>query len=164
MTRTTLGGLNGLYEDGYWQGYFHLRAQVRNFLVLWSTTHWHGKITYMEIQILRDWSQVWQRELVSSRNSGNTSLHTGSLRLPLDCSPVKFATVLTCGEVFGTARQPNQRVNFKLSLARGSFFYQSSRIWTALPESTRQCQNLYGFKKECKKWVSLNIKINPLFC
>ena len=58
-------------------------------------------------------------------------------------------------------RQPNQRVNFKLSLARGSFFYQSSRIWTALPESTRQCQNLYGFKKECKKWVSLNIKINP---
>ena len=58
-------------------------------------------------------------------------------------------------------RHDHLQVNFQLSLARGSFFYQSSKIWAALPEATRLSPNLYGFKKECKKWISQNIRVKP---
>ena len=59
-------------------------------------------------------------------------------------------------------RQGNQkRVNFNLSLARGSFFYQGSRIWAALPWNIRSVQNTKIFKRKCRKWIIRNININP---
>ena len=72
--------------------------------------------------------------------------------------------------LFGTAEERNQagdnyrnqpKVYFKLALARGSFFYQGSKMWAALPQNIKNIQNLNGFKKECKKWITSNIKINP---
>ena len=58
------------------------------------------------------------------------------------------------------ARHGSQnRVEFKLSLARGSFFYQGSQIWAAIPNQIKMSRNLCGFKKEVKQWISLSIKM-----
>ena len=72
--------------------------------------------------------------------------------------------------LFGSSEEENppesrsrnhRRVDFKLSLARGSFFYQGSRLWAAIPQNLKNIQNQQVFKKECKKWISRNIKVNP---
>ena len=59
--------------------------------------------------------------------------------------------------LFGTA----QRIEFNLSQARSNFFYQSSRLWTALPEDIKASRDKCAFKKSCKKWVRSNILIKP---
>ena len=51
-----------------------------------------------------------------------------------------------------------KRVEFKLSLARGSFFYQGSRIWSNLPLYIRNSSNLRKFKSNCKKWIQTNVR------
>ena len=58
-----------------------------------------------------------------------------------------------------TARDPRLEVN--LSLGRGGFFYQGSRIWTALPQHIKDARNVETFKKNCKKWVQANILVKP---
>ena len=55
----------------------------------------------------------------------------------------------------------NQRLEYKLCLGRGGFFYQGSRIWLALPESVRNARSVDIFKKQCKKWIQANIKTKP---
>ena len=55
---------------------------------------------------------------------------------------------------------PN-RINFRLSMARSSFFYQSSRLWTALPVSIKSSNSKATFKKNCIAWVKGNIQIKP---
>ena len=52
-----------------------------------------------------------------------------------------------------------KRIDFDLSLARGSFFYQGSRMWTLLPPNIRNSPNLRKFKSNCKKWIQNNVKI-----
>ena len=51
------------------------------------------------------------------------------------------------------------RIEFKLSLSRSSFFYQSSRLWSALPDTVKSAANKSIFKKQCKAWVKANIVI-----
>ena len=53
------------------------------------------------------------------------------------------------------------RVEFKLSLARSNFFYQSSRLWSALPDHVKSANNKSTFKNRCKSWVKANIMIKP---
>ena len=47
------------------------------------------------------------------------------------------------------------RVEFKLSLARTHFFYQSSRLWSALPDHVKSANNKSTFKKRCRSWVKV---------
>ena len=53
------------------------------------------------------------------------------------------------------------RVEFNLSLARTHFFYQASRLWTALPNQIKISRNKATFKKRCKSWVQANIMMKP---
>ena len=55
---------------------------------------------------------------------------------------------------------PN-RINFRLSMARSSFFYQSSRLWTALPVSIKSSKSKATFKKNWIAWIKENIQIKP---
>ena len=55
----------------------------------------------------------------------------------------------------------NTRIEFKGSLGRSSFFYQSSKLWTALPASIKAATTLQVFKTRCKNWVKQNITIRP---
>ena len=54
-----------------------------------------------------------------------------------------------------------RRVDFDLSLARGSFFYQGNRLWQALPEWIRNENNEAAFRGNCRQWVLDNMKIKP---
>ena len=60
------------------------------------------------------------------------------------------------------ASLPAKRTEFRLSLARTSFFYQSSRLWTALPQQIKQAANKHQFKKKSKTWVKENIPVKPI--
>ena len=53
------------------------------------------------------------------------------------------------------------RVEFKLSLARASFFYQGARIWAALPGTMKTAPKVGNFKKLCKQWIKSNIHVKP---
>ena len=53
------------------------------------------------------------------------------------------------------------RVEYKLSLARTHFFYQASRLWTALPEHIKSSRNKATFKKRSKNWVKATIMMKP---
>ena len=53
------------------------------------------------------------------------------------------------------------RVDFKLSLCRTHFFYQSSRLWSSLPIDVRSSRNKSIFKKKCKAWVKAMIMPKP---
>ena len=54
-----------------------------------------------------------------------------------------------------------KRTDFELSLARTSFFYQSSRLWAALPQQVKNSRNKFEFKRRCKTWVKMNIAVKP---
>ena len=53
------------------------------------------------------------------------------------------------------------RVDFTLSLARTSFFHQSSRIWSELPISIKTAKSLETFKRAMKNWIKMRISIKP---
>ena len=53
------------------------------------------------------------------------------------------------------------RVNYELSISRGSYFYRGSRLYNKLPDSLQQSANQSTFKKEAKKWVIRNIPVLP---
>ena len=53
------------------------------------------------------------------------------------------------------------RIEYKLSQARTNFFYQSSRLWSAIPEYIKSSRNKFIFKKKCKAWVKMNIMVRP---
>ena len=55
---------------------------------------------------------------------------------------------------------PN-RIDFNLSLARSSFFYQSSRLWAAIPDQIKSSRNKSIFKNKCKTWVKTNVFVKP---
>ena len=54
-----------------------------------------------------------------------------------------------------------KRIEFNLSLARTHFFYQASRLWTALPEQIKASKNKGTFKKRSKTWVKANVMMKP---
>ena len=53
------------------------------------------------------------------------------------------------------------RIEFGLSLARSNFFYQSSRLWSAIPDHIKAAHNKTTFKKKSKSWVKSNIMVKP---
>ena len=55
----------------------------------------------------------------------------------------------------------NTRVDFSSALGRSSFFFQSSKIWNALPMSIKTASTTQSFKTMCKKWTRENITIRP---
>ena len=53
------------------------------------------------------------------------------------------------------------RIDFNSSLARGSFFFQASRMWNALPTSVKGSPNIDIFKKQSRAWVQGNVSVRP---
>jgi hypothetical protein len=53
------------------------------------------------------------------------------------------------------------RVEYKLSISRGSYYYRGSRLYNQLPDSLTQSVKQSVFKKEAKKWVLKNIPVLP---
>ena len=60
----------------------------------------------------------------------------------------------------GGARQTS-RVNFNLSLARTSFFYQASRLWNILPSSLKMEPSYQTYKKLLRFWIKNTIVVKP---
>ena len=56
-----------------------------------------------------------------------------------------------------STRNFESRVEFDISLARGSFFYQASRLWSSIPLQMKQARTLQIFKKMARKWTEENI-------
>ena len=52
-------------------------------------------------------------------------------------------------------------VQIESSLDRTSFFYQSFRLWAALPQQVKNSRNKYEFKRRCKTWVEMNKAVKP---
>ena len=72
-----------------------------------------------------------------------------------------YNRLFTGVEDFQTRGGAEKRVDFSLSLGRGSFFYQGSRIWGILPGNVKDSRNVAIFKKLCKTWIKANIKVKP---
>ena len=53
------------------------------------------------------------------------------------------------------------RVEFRLSLARNSFFYNAAHLWSALPASIKTSQNIEKFKRAVKPWIKKSITMKP---
>ena len=53
------------------------------------------------------------------------------------------------------------RIEFKLSLSRSSFFYESSGVWSAIPWTIKTARNLETFKRAMKQWIKNNISVKP---
>ena len=53
------------------------------------------------------------------------------------------------------------RVDFGLSLARTSFFFQSARLWNCIPISLKINPCKETFKKKTRTWVRNNIDVRP---
>ena len=53
------------------------------------------------------------------------------------------------------------RVDFDLSLARTSFFFQASRLWNLIPANLKLNPSLETFKKKTRCWVRSNIDVRP---
>ena len=51
------------------------------------------------------------------------------------------------------------RVDFDLSLARKSFFYQAAHIWNALPAHMKTARTIDNFKRSLKAWVMMHISV-----
>ena len=72
-----------------------------------------------------------------------------------------FQRLFTEDQGFPIRGGAERRVDFDLSLARSSFFYQGARLWGALPGSIKNAHNVGHFKKKCKVWIKLNISTKP---
>ena len=57
------------------------------------------------------------------------------------------------------SRNEISRIEFKLSLARSSFFYQAPQVWNSLPGYVKSAKSLGIFKKKCKKWIKNNVTV-----
>ena len=53
------------------------------------------------------------------------------------------------------------RIEFKLSQARKSFFYQAAHLWSSLPYQIKTAATTDSFKKSLKPWVRGNISVKP---
>ena len=60
-----------------------------------------------------------------------------------------------------SARNFESRVEFDTSVARGSFFYQASRLWSSIPLQMKEARTLQIFKKMARKWTEENILMRP---
>ena len=71
-------------------------------------------------------------------------------------SPISEQNTRTRG-----TEKPNKIIDFDLSLARGSFFYQSSRLWDLLPNNIKEAKTIHMFKRKSKVWIKGNISVRP---
>ena len=61
----------------------------------------------------------------------------------------------------GRAKVKCKRVEYKVSISRGSFFYRGSRLFNQLPDSLTKIKKQGVFKKCVKQWVRNNIPLLP---
>ena len=63
----------------------------------------------------------------------------------------------------GTRATTNQntRIEFSKTVGRGSFFYQASRLWNALPVGIIMARKSGIFKAQAKNWTKHNIDMKP---
>jgi hypothetical protein len=54
-----------------------------------------------------------------------------------------------------------RRVEFKLSITRGSFYYRGSQLYNQLPVSLSRTSSTTVFKKNAKQWIKENIPLLP---
>ena len=59
------------------------------------------------------------------------------------------------------ARSNCKRVECKLSISRGGFFYRGSRLYNQLPVSLAKTTSVPVFKKNAKQWIRDNIPLLP---
>ena len=83
------------------------------------------------------------------------------MKVPNFISPISRAKDSTTDTHLNTNDYSTQRIDFKLSMTRSSFFYQSSRLWAALPDQVKSSRSKSVFKKKCKDWVKLNVTVKP---
>ena len=60
-----------------------------------------------------------------------------------------------------TRSERDRLVEFDLSVSKGSYFYQSSQLWAALPSRIKHANKVNIFKKQCKNWTRENILVKP---
>ena len=53
----------------------------------------------------------------------------------------------------------NTRIDYKRSLCRVGFFFQSSRLWSSLPPDVKTCSTLPLSKTKLKAWIKNNISL-----
>ena len=54
-----------------------------------------------------------------------------------------------------------KNIQFNLTLGKSNFFYQSSKIWSALPVELKEAPTIHSFKRKCRIWTKSNISIRP---
>ena len=54
-----------------------------------------------------------------------------------------------------------RRVDFRLNISRNSFFYQASKLWTALPADIKKDSSKESFKRKLRVWIENNIPVKP---
>ena len=57
--------------------------------------------------------------------------------------------------------QGQPRIDYELSISRGSFYFRGSKLYSQLPANLTQEVNQSAFKKGAKKWISENIPLQP---
>ena len=54
-----------------------------------------------------------------------------------------------------------KRIDFRLDICRNSFFYQASKLWTALPANMKSDTSITSFKRKVLIWIEANIPVKP---
>ena len=65
------------------------------------------------------------------------------------------------GRLSRTRTDNMRRVDFRLNICRNSYFYQSSKLWTALPTEIKNESIINSFKRKLKTWIQDNIPVKP---
>ena len=62
-----------------------------------------------------------------------------------------------------TGRQQSNcsRIEYKLSISRGGYFYRGSRLYNQIPSSLASTSKQTIFKKAAKQWVRDNVPLHP---
>ena len=68
----------------------------------------------------------------------------------------------TQAQTFPESRQPNTlRIDSKLTLTRGGYFYRCAKLYNMLPDHLRSPQEPQTFRTKVKEWIKENIPVKP---
>ena len=54
-----------------------------------------------------------------------------------------------------------KRVDYRLSISRDSFMFRGSRLFNMIPSEVARAPSFKVFKREVRKWVSVNVPVQP---
>ena len=135
--------------------------------------------TSMTKQDMRKLQTLQNKALRLTHGTDRSESTKSLLRKTNSLSVHQLASYLTLTEVFKICRSElpayhykklfgmdctnnkANRIDFDLSLGRGSFFYQGSRLWNAIPSYMKVLENELSFKLNIREWIKDNIKIKP---